>query len=189
VLVTTVTAGIVGLTAGPVHGVQPLVAGLLLAIAAGILSLALARVVAFGAGGVAAWLGAQALAPGWDQPLICFLVGGLIGLLLFRLWTMVLTSAAGSLLMLYSGLCLANNFGQLDAVDLAQKQSVLLNCIWAGMVFVGVVAQFFVSRRKRKPEESRRRQRGNGYSSHYRERERERSSWWSWGQRDYREAG
>ena len=54
VLATTALAGILGLASGSVHGVQPLIAAVLLAIAAGILALALIRLVAFAAGGAAA---------------------------------------------------------------------------------------------------------------------------------------
>ena len=58
----------------------------------------------------------HALAPGWDEPLVCVLLGGLIALLLFRFWTMVLTSAAGSLLLSYAGLCLVDRLGKIEAI-------------------------------------------------------------------------
>src|SRR5262249_33906293 len=54
VLATTALAGILGLVSGSVHGVQALIAAVLLAVAAGILALALIRLVAFAAGGAAA---------------------------------------------------------------------------------------------------------------------------------------
>src|SRR5205085_3044818 len=96
-------AGIFGLLSPPAGRLPPLVLGLLLAVAAGVLALALVRVVAFAAGGAAAWLAVHTFAPpAWDEPLVCFIVGGLAGLLLFRVWTMVLTSFAGTLLMSYS---------------------------------------------------------------------------------------
>src|SRR5688572_18899329 len=50
----TVAAGVAGLFAGRDFGVQPLVAALLLALAAGVLALSLARVALFLAGGLAA---------------------------------------------------------------------------------------------------------------------------------------
>src|SRR5579871_3905161 len=90
VLLSTVAAGVLGLLSVPAPRVQPLVAGLLLALAAGVLALALVRVVAFAAGGMACAFLVRAMAPpAWDEPLISFLVGGLLGILLFRLWTMV----------------------------------------------------------------------------------------------------
>src|SRR6202022_2047235 len=124
VLVATVMAGIFGLLSSPAHQVQPLIVGLLLAVAAGVLALSLVRLVAFAAGGAAGWLAVPAVAPPpWDGVLICFLAGGLVGLLLFRLWMMALTSFAGSLLMAYSGLCLADRLGKLDAVAVAEGQA------------------------------------------------------------------
>src|SRR5947209_6500502 len=47
VLATTVAAGLLGLHAAPMYKSQPIVAGLLLAVAAGAMALALIRLVAF----------------------------------------------------------------------------------------------------------------------------------------------
>ena len=51
VLLTTVAAGVYGLQEAAAFKTPPLVAALLLAVAAGILALALVRLLAFGAGG------------------------------------------------------------------------------------------------------------------------------------------
>src|SRR5208283_3416908 len=88
VLVTTVGAGTYGLSEGPALHAHPLVAAVLLAVAAGMLALSLVRLVAFAAGGFCGLVVAQALAPTWDQPLIAFLGGGFLGHLLFRIWMM-----------------------------------------------------------------------------------------------------
>src|SRR5262245_16255718 len=109
VLAVTAAAGVIGLYSDPAYGTRPIFAGLLLAVAAGAMALALVRVVVFAAGGVAGWALVHAVFPAWESPLVCFLVGGLIGILLFRVWTMALTSAAGTMIMAYSGLCLANS--------------------------------------------------------------------------------
>src|SRR5436189_773433 len=75
VLGSTVVAGVAGLLLGPAHGMQPLVAGLLFAIAAGVLALALVRVIVFAAGGAAVCVACRGLLPaGWDGPLACFLI-------------------------------------------------------------------------------------------------------------------
>jgi MFS family permease len=150
VLATTVSAGIVGLAAGPSYGAHPLAAGLLLALAAGVLALALARVVAFVAGGIACWVTIQTVAPTWHDPLICFLAGGLVGLLMFRIWTMALTSFAGAMLLVYSCLSLADRLGKLDAVGFAEQQVVLLNWLCGGMTTVGLLVQFLLERRRAK---------------------------------------
>ncbi len=156
VLFTTLAAGILGLLSAQTGRVQSLVGGLLLALAAGLLALALVRLLAFGAGGAAAWLAARALLPaGWDEPLLSFLVGGLAGLLLFRIWTMALTSCAGTLLIAYFGLCLADSLGKLDAAATAQEKAVLINWLCAGVAVVGWVFQFLLDRIRIRAERRR----------------------------------
>ena len=147
VLAMTVVAGVLGLYSGPANGTRPLLAGLLFAIAAGAMALALVRVVVFAAGGIAGWLFVRALFPAWEEPVVCLLVGGLVGIILFRLWTMALTSAVGTILMAYSGLCLANSLGNLDAVTLAEKQSTLLNAACALVALLGLIIQFLLDRK------------------------------------------
>jgi hypothetical protein len=184
VLITTIGAGIWGLYAGPAYSTKPIIGGVLLACAAGALALSLVRVVAFAAGGIAAWLLLRALAPTWEEPLVCFLVGGLIGLLLFRLWTMALTSSAGTLLMVYSGLCLAETLGKVDVIALAENHATVLNCLCGGLMLMGLVAQLLVDR-QRSRHQKRRSNRGSSMSS----QSYQGSPWWSWGQRSYRRAG
>jgi MFS family permease len=152
VLVATVAAGIFGLYSGPAYGTKPLVAGILLAVAAGALALALVRVVAFICSGVAFWTLVHVLVPAWNEPLVCFLVGGLVGLVLFRLWTMALTSFAGSLLLLYFGLSLANSFGKLDAVAFGQTQTLLLNWACGFFTLLGLIVQVLLERRWRRAQ-------------------------------------
>jgi len=155
VLIGTIAAGIAGLYSSPAHTSQPILAGLLLAVAVGAMALALIRLVAFAAGGMAAFLVMHALAPQWQQPLLSFLAGGLLGLLLFRLWTMALTSGAGTLLMVYSSLCLLNTFGKVDVVALAQKQAKAIQWICGGVALLGFIAQLVLDRRRprRRPAE------------------------------------
>jgi len=148
VLLGTVMAGIYGLARAPDYGSQPLLSGILLAIAIGMLALALARVIAFVAGGVAASLLVNALAHSWKEPMVCFLLGGLLGLLLFRMWTMVLTSLAGSILMAYSSLCLADRLGKLEAVAWSEKQALLLNWACGLLTLLGFTFQILSERRR-----------------------------------------
>ncbi len=149
VLAATVGAGLMGLYGAPAIHSQPLVAGLLLAVAAGALALALVRFVAFAAGGLAAWVVVHALVPIWNEPLISMLAGGLIGLLLFRIWTMALTSFAGTLFMAYAGLCLAHKLGNVDIVALAEKRRILLNFACGGLALLGLTGQLLLGRRRR----------------------------------------
>lgn len=155
VLFTTVIAGIYGLSSARASGMQPFAAGLLLALAAGMMALALCRIFAFAAGGFAAWLLVRSVMPGWDEPLLCFLAGGLIGLFLFRLWTMALTSLAGTLIMVYSGLCLFDQLGKLDALAWSERRGLLLNWICGGIALVGWVSQLLLDRWRLRRERER----------------------------------
>jgi MFS family permease len=188
VLTATLLAGLFGLAKGPVLRVQPLLAGLLLAVAAGVLALALVRVVVFAAGGAACWLGVQALAPApWHEPLVCFLAGGLVGLLLFRWWTMALTSFVASVVMAFFGLLLADSLGKLDAVAVTQQQRVLLNWACGVVSFIGFGVQYVLERRRGKWKAGR-----LNLEEAYREKRRrpyeEKRPFWSLG-RQYRKAG
>ncbi len=149
VLAATTGAGILGLVTGSVTGIQALIAAVLLAIAAGVLALALIRLVAFAAGGAAACLVMQKVAPSLGtQPLIPFLAGGLLALYLFRLWTMTLTSFAGTVLMGYFGLSLAHQLGKLEAVAMAQEKADMLNLGCGIITLLGLLAQIVVERRR-----------------------------------------
>ncbi len=148
VLTITFLAGLLGLDEAPALHAQPLVAGMLLALGAGVLALSLARLLAFGAGGVAALLVVKSLVPTWDQHLLSFTTGGLLGVLLFRLWVMVLTSLCGSLLIGYCGLCLAERLAKLNVVEFAERRAALLNWLCGGLTLLGVVAQLLLNRGK-----------------------------------------
>jgi hypothetical protein len=152
VLLGTVMAGIYGMARAPDYGSQPLLSGILLAIAIGMLALALVRVIAFVAGGVTATLLINAFAHSWQEPMVCFLVGGLLGLLMFRTWTMLLTSLAGAVLMGYSGLCLADRLGKLSAVAWSEKQALLLNWACGLLTLVGFTFQVISERRRAKQQ-------------------------------------
>ena len=91
-------------------------AGILLAVAAGMMALELAKVFAFVAGGCGAWLAAQWVFPQAQELWAVFLSGGLFGLLLYKLWTMLLTSLGGVLLAGHAGLLLLEPVLAFDAV-------------------------------------------------------------------------
>ena len=148
VLTITLVGGVYGLNEAPALRAPPAVAGVLLALGAGTLALALARLFAFAAAGIAALLAVQAFVPTWDQPLISFMTGGLLGVLLYRLWVMVLTSLAGALLMTYASLCLAERFTKLATGDFAAKHTTLLNWICGGLAGLGVLLQVWLNRGK-----------------------------------------
>src|SRR5689334_17730497 len=110
-MIVTLAAGLLGLSYGKQYGMQPLVAALLLAVSAGALALSLVRILLFAAGGMVALSLIHTVARGWDQPIAVFLVGGLIGVILYRFWIAIFSSLVGSLLMAYSSLVLLDNLG------------------------------------------------------------------------------
>jgi hypothetical protein len=165
VLITTVLAGLYGLYEAPAFRTQPLLAGLLLAIAAGLLALALVRLLAFLAGGMTGLLAIQSVAPNWDQPLLCFLGCGLASMFLFRVWMMGLTSFSGTLLLCHTGLLLGDHYGRLSAVAVSEERRVLLNWVCGGVAAVGLGLQYFFDYRRRRRQEDKddKKERSLGY--------------------------
>jgi hypothetical protein len=156
VLAFTLGAGVYGLLYGPEHGMQPIVAGLLLAVAAGALGLALMRVLAFVTGGLGVYLAVRALAPGVDEPLLCILIGGLVSVLLFRLWITSISSVAGTLLLAYFSLWLIDKVGSAGLIAVAGNNLPLCNWGLSAFAVVGVIVQFMLHRwyvRKKKAKE------------------------------------
>lgn len=189
VLTSTVVAGVVGLSIGPVHGMKPLVSGLLLALAAGVLALALVRVIVFIAGGSAAYVCSQALMPAaWHDPLAYFLVGGLISLLLFRVWTMVLTSGLGALVMGNGLLCMLDRLGKINAVSWCEQHAPLANGCLLGTMLAGVIIQFILDRRRARIRRLQEEEYRNNMAEYDAERPYYRRGWFD-RRRDYRRAG
>jgi hypothetical protein len=147
VLLTTVAAGIYGLQQAAAFKTPPLIAALLLAVAAGILALALLRLIAFGAGGLTGLIVVQAAAPSLDQPLVVFIVSGLVSLILFRWFLMALTSVAGAVLLCHVGLALIHQFGTFDAAIWAEQSVALGSWICLLAALMGFVLQFLMHRR------------------------------------------
>jgi hypothetical protein len=137
----TATAGIIGLQSGRNAGVQPLAAGLLAALSAGFLAMELARLLAFVGGGAVCGLLVQSFVPTLYEPLLTFLVGGLLAALMFRLWMIVLTSLIGALLMVYAGLSLAGIVLKVDGAAVVAQKAGMLNAVVGGVVLLGVVIQ------------------------------------------------
>ena len=161
VLITTVLAGVYGLYDGNVFRAQPLLAAVLLALAGGLLALALVRLLAFLAGGMVGLLVAQAIVPSFD-PSICFLISGLFSLFLFRLSMMAITSLAGTLLLGYSALSLLNHYGSMDAVSWTSQGVVLLNWICGLVALLGFGIQYWLDQRRLRKDGGDRKSRDSG---------------------------
>ncbi len=153
-LAITAAAGLVGLCQGPAYNVQPLVAGLLLALAAGALALSLVRVLLFIAGGFTALALLDVVAPGWGEPIVTFLVGGLGGIFLYRFWITTLTSLGGTLLIAYSSLCLLDRFRLVNAPAWSGRNGPLLNWACGAAAVLGIVLQFLLERRRKRKEKA-----------------------------------
>jgi hypothetical protein len=137
----TLGAGLIGLNAGKTSGGQVMAVGILLAVAAGMMALELAKVLAFVAGGIGAWLAVQWVLPQAQELWAVFLSGGLFGLLLYRLWTMLLTSLIGTLIGGHAALLLAEGWLKFDAVAWTGAHIVALNGVVVALVVLGVVVQ------------------------------------------------
>jgi hypothetical protein len=195
-LSVTAGAGLLGLLYGGDFDMQPLVAGLLLAVSAGVLALSLVRLLVFLAGGLAALGLLQAIAPSWDERVACFVVGGLVGVLLYRFWITVLASLVGTLLAGHGLLCLLDRFRVLDAAGFARRNGPLLNWACASLVVTGVLVQFLLERRRRRKsapvpvaEPVAEEAPPPPPPKVHRPPEPARSALWSWGQKWLRRAG
>jgi hypothetical protein len=138
----TLTAGLIGLTAGQSAGGQVMVVGVLLAVAAGMLALELAKILAFATGGAAAWAAAQGVFPQVQELWAVFLSGGLIGVVLYQLWTMLTTSFLGVLVGWHAGFVLAEQFAKnFDAAKWVGEHTAALNGAVAVVTLLGVLMQ------------------------------------------------
>jgi hypothetical protein len=150
----TLTAGLLGLTLGKDYGMQPLVAGLLLAVSAGALALSLVRILLFAAGGLAGLGLMHALAPAWDEPIAVFLVGGLAGVFLYRFWIITFSSLIGGLFLVYSALALLDRLHMVDSVAWTRTNGPLLNWGCAALIVTGILVQFLLARRRQEKTEA-----------------------------------
>ncbi len=137
----TLTSGLIGLNAGTTGGTQVMAVGILVAVAAGLMALELAKVLAFVAGGCGAWLAVQWVLPQAQELWAVFLCGGLFGLLLYRLWTMFLTSLIGVLFIAHAGLLLLEPVLHFDPIAWAAGHVAALNGVIVGGVVLGILVQ------------------------------------------------
>ena len=107
-------AGLAGLTMQQAIGPRMLGAGLLFAVAAGLLAIDLSRLVAFAAGGLTCWFSVHVIVPTFQEPLICFLAGGILGVFTYRLQWMLLSSFVGILLLAHCVLLLIEKSSRLQ---------------------------------------------------------------------------
>jgi len=155
VAAVTVAGGLYGLSTGPAGGGHVLAFGLLLAVSSGLLALELARLLAFAAGGTAAWLAAGALFANATEAGVFFLIGGLAGIILYRLWIMALTSFVGCLIAGHAGLVLLDTLTEIDAPAWASRNPVALSVAVGLVSALGLAVQGAQVRRRGDREQSR----------------------------------
>lgn len=91
----TLAGGLWGLANAQRYQLSPVLAGVLAAIGCGCVALALTRLVVFVAGGWLCWQTVRLAASAWANGLVCFLVGGILSSLLFRLVVRLVTGGVG----------------------------------------------------------------------------------------------
>lgn len=144
----TLSAGLIGLNAGHSSGGrQVMVIGVLLAVSAGLLALELAKVLSFITGGMAAWVGAQTIFPQSQELWPIFLAGGLVGVLLYQLWTMLSTSFLGVLITWHFGIIMIENLAKskFTAVEFAKEHAQALNGGVIAVTIIGVFVQAWIT--------------------------------------------
>ena len=138
----TLAAGLVGLGAGKAAGGQQvMIVGVLLAVSAGMLALELAKVLSFVTGGIAAWVAVQAVLPQAQELWAVFLSGGLMGVVLYRFWTMLTTSFVGVLVSWHFAIVLIEEFTQMDMVTWVRDHTAALNGGVIAVSLLGVIVQ------------------------------------------------
>ena len=175
----TLAAGVVGLTAGEASGGrQVMVVGVLLAVSAGMLALEVAKILSFVTGGVAAWVAAQAVFPQAQELWAVFLSGGLLGVVLYQLWTMLTTSLLGVLVCWHAGLTLAEGIAKgFDAAAFAAKHPAALN---GGVIAVAVIGVLVQVRTARWGQAAAGDAKDGGSEDSSEQPNTTRSSWWRW---------
>lgn len=138
----TLTAGLIGLSAGrTAGGNQVMVVGILLAVSVGMLALELAKVISFATGGVAAWVATQAVFPQVQELWAIFLGGGLLGVVLYKLWTMLTTSLLGVLVTWHGAFLIAQELSKSDLTSWVADHTMALNGGVVAVTILGVAVQ------------------------------------------------
>jgi hypothetical protein len=146
VLGSTVASGFIGLNQGPIWGVHPVVGAVMAGLAGGILSLSLFRLFAFLSGGAALALVTGLVTPGPGELLVLFVVGGLIALLLERLWMALASSFLGAWLLGYALLGLLDRGQKIDALKWIEENHNLLPVLVGTGTLLGAGAQYWIYR-------------------------------------------
>ena len=159
VITVTVAGGLYGLQSGRDSDSHLIAMGVLVALSAGMMALELARVLAFIGAGTAMWMLAGLLFPQGRELWVAFMLGGLIGILLYRFWTMLLTSFLGIEISWHAFLILADSQNWFDGENYADRYTKVFNGAVIAAAACGIVAQSWLERwyhrrKKKKKQEA-----------------------------------
>jgi hypothetical protein len=139
--------GLYGLQLGRMTGAHPLVTALLLGISAGILAAELSRLLAFVTGGLTVAILLHNFIPNFPEPLLAYLAGGLICVLLYKFWLLAVFGFAGSMLVVHCGMPLVSKFLGVNPLQLAAQKAPLLNVVVLGGAALGMFMQSHFEKR------------------------------------------
>jgi len=72
------------------------------------------------------------------------------GVLLYRIWVMVLSAFSGSLLMAYAVFSVLERLDKLSSAAFAARHAPLLNWGLVGLTALGILMQFLIERRRKR---------------------------------------
>jgi hypothetical protein len=132
----------------------PVIAVIVVALAAAVVAVELARLVVFVLGGaILLYLTSQHL-PEFHDTWLAFPLGGLVAVLLFRLGWIIITSLLGTLIATHAILLLVEPIATFDSVQWSRDNSLSIHigmCIW---IIVGITGQIWMNRRVDRLESS-----------------------------------
>src|ERR1051326_3484894 len=102
VLAATLGGGLAGGLVGPSYDIQPMAAALALAVAAGLMADVLHRFFVYVTVAFTCLFAVHMKFPQVDYPGVVLLIGGLLGLYLYRFWIMAISATPGGLLVVYA---------------------------------------------------------------------------------------
>ncbi len=134
----------------PLVAAPPLVFTAMAALCGAWLGVELVRLGVFVAGGMLTAAGVQHLVPGAHDLWLAFVIGGLVALLLFRWWVMLLTAVGGALLMLHAGLLLTQSLLMVEVIPWIREQSWGWSVAAGVLIVLGLAVQIGLDRWERR---------------------------------------
>jgi len=125
-----------------------------IALAAAVVAVELARLAIFVLGGVTLYHLTCQYLPEFHDTWLAFPLGGLIAMLLYRLGWLIVTSILGTLIMVHAGLLLLESVATFDSMQWSQDNTLIIHigiCVWT---ILGIVCQLWMNCRFDKHEDN-----------------------------------